>query len=101
MSEKTLKIRLFGDSENESTEHDLPAKFEVCGRCEGYGTHLTPSIAEQCKGARVVLQIDSEACKTAGFADVLRQFRKQEAERERSEAEDGATMRGECGWIDC
>ena len=42
MSEKTLKITLFDDSEQGETEHHLPAKFEVCARCEGYGTHLNP-----------------------------------------------------------
>jgi hypothetical protein len=26
--------------------HTLPARFEVCGRCEGHGSHLTPSIGE-------------------------------------------------------
>jgi hypothetical protein len=24
----------------------LPVKFEVCGRCDGHGSHLTPSIGE-------------------------------------------------------
>ena len=46
MSEKTLKITLFDDSEQGETEHHLPAKFEVCARCEGYGTHLNPSIGQ-------------------------------------------------------
>ena len=27
-------------------EIDLPTRFEVCSRCEGHGTHLTPSIGE-------------------------------------------------------
>ena len=27
-------------------ERELPAVFEVCDRCEGHGTHLTPSIGE-------------------------------------------------------
>lgn len=27
-------------------EHELPAVFEVCDRCDGHGTHLTPSIGE-------------------------------------------------------
>ena len=44
MSEKTLKIELFDDSEDGSTEHDLPAKNVVCVRCRGDGTHLNPSI---------------------------------------------------------
>jgi hypothetical protein len=34
--------------ENESgveIEVEIPATFEVCGRCEGHGTHLTPSMS--------------------------------------------------------
>lgn len=27
-------------------EYELPAKFEVCDKCEGHGFHLTPSIGE-------------------------------------------------------
>jgi hypothetical protein len=38
--------------ENEGSDdeilHKLPAKYEVCGRCEGHGTHLNPSIGEHC-----------------------------------------------------
>lgn len=26
--------------------HELPSKYEVCSRCSGHGTHLTPSIGE-------------------------------------------------------
>lgn len=75
---------------------EMPTKREVCHRCEGYGTHLNPSIGEhaytreefyeafydeedreqyfrrggiydvqcvECRGERVVDQIDREACK--------------------------------------
>lgn len=133
MSEKTLKIRLWGDSGNESEDHELPAKYAVCSRCEGHGSILNPSIGSyaytpqefdeafpeeeqrsayfcrggmydvqcsDCKGARVVLKIDVAACKKAGFGSILKQFRAQEQERSRSEAEDRATMRGESGWRD-
>lgn len=72
-------------------EVELPTKFEVCGRCEGRGTHTNPSIdgngltaedfAEagddfredymsgvydvqcyECKGARVVAVVDRDRC---------------------------------------
>ena len=46
MAEKTLKISLWDDSENEEIEHELPAKHAVCSRCDGYGTHLNPSIGQ-------------------------------------------------------
>ena len=29
-------------------EHELPARFVVCPRCEGHGTHLNPSIGQHC-----------------------------------------------------
>lgn len=32
------------EHEDRTLEYVLPAKFEVCGRCEGHGSHLTPSI---------------------------------------------------------
>lgn len=32
------------DGDEESFE--LPARFEVCDRCQGHGTHLNPSIGE-------------------------------------------------------
>jgi hypothetical protein len=30
----------------DDTEIELPGKHEVCARCEGFGTHLNPSIGE-------------------------------------------------------
>jgi hypothetical protein len=45
MSDKQGEIVLkWYDEEGEEVEHTFPAKNEVCHRCEGYGTHLTPSI---------------------------------------------------------
>lgn len=35
-------------SHDEVETHRLPAKNEVCGRCEGEGTILNPSIGEHC-----------------------------------------------------
>src|SRR5277367_5213950 len=32
------------DADGEETEHSLPAKFEVCPRCGGEGSHTNPSI---------------------------------------------------------
>lgn len=32
------------DGVGEETTHELPARYEVCPRCEGHGTHLTPSM---------------------------------------------------------
>jgi DnaJ-class molecular chaperone len=134
MSRATLKIRLHDETGDEETEHELPAKYEVCSRCEGHGTQLNPSIgghaytaeefdeafpdAEQrehyfrrggmydepcteCRGQRVVLVVDERACKVGPLREVLRQYRLQERERERSEAEDRATMRMESGGYEC
>lgn len=36
----------YENDEGEEIELELPCKMEVCDRCEGYGTHLTPSIGE-------------------------------------------------------
>lgn len=40
-----INITIFNDQGVE-VEHEFPAKFEVCDRCEGHGTHLTPRIRE-------------------------------------------------------
>ena len=32
------------NSEGDEVSDELPARHEVCQRCEGHGTHLTPSI---------------------------------------------------------
>lgn len=34
------------NDDGEEYETKIPAKYEVCSRCEGHGTHLTPSIGE-------------------------------------------------------
>lgn len=41
----TIRVTVTNEMEVER-ELVLPATFEVCGRCEGHGTHLNPSIGE-------------------------------------------------------
>ena len=41
----TITVTLY-DDEGDEVEHELPARMEVCSRCEGHGTHLNPSIGE-------------------------------------------------------
>ena len=45
MSKETITVTIEDDDGNE-TEHELPAKMEVCSRCEGHGSHLAPAIGE-------------------------------------------------------
>jgi hypothetical protein len=40
-----ITLKVF-DDDGDEIELTLPAKNEVCDRCEGHGTHLTPSIGE-------------------------------------------------------
>lgn len=42
-----IKFTTMDDDGNE-VEHELPSKKAVCSRCDGEGTHLTPSIGEHC-----------------------------------------------------
>jgi hypothetical protein len=44
MSRTSIRITVEDEETGEETTHELPARFEVCGRCEGHGTHLNPSI---------------------------------------------------------
>ena len=55
---------------------------------------------EECKGARVVVEIDESACTPAQRA-ILEQFQRQDAERAWSESEDRRTMARESGCWDC
>lgn len=45
MSHGTIELTWTNDEDEEVT-HSFPAINEVCSRCEGFGTHLTPSIGE-------------------------------------------------------
>jgi hypothetical protein len=36
----------FFDEEGFAVCYDLPARYNICWRCEGHGKHLTPSIGE-------------------------------------------------------
>jgi hypothetical protein len=42
----TLTIRLPDNARGTEVEVVVPARMEVCPRCEGYGTHLNPNIGE-------------------------------------------------------
>jgi hypothetical protein len=42
----TTKTFAIFDEDGDELEIALPVKLEVCSRCEGHGTHLTPSIGE-------------------------------------------------------
>lgn len=50
MSKLTIEFTTENESGEEVT-HKLPAKHAVCGRCEGHGTHLNPSIGEHAYSA--------------------------------------------------
>jgi hypothetical protein len=43
MGRETITVTI-EDEDGEEVQHELPAKNEVCDRCEGYGTHLNPNI---------------------------------------------------------
>lgn len=82
------------DADGNETVLVLPARYEVCGRCHGKGTHVNPSIdgngitsdemdelgpefledylggvydvpCEECEGERVVLVPDEDRCSPA------------------------------------
>lgn len=54
-----MSITLY-DEDGTETEHQLPSKMEVCPRCEGHGTHLTPSIGEHAYSAEEFYESFSE-----------------------------------------
>ncbi len=108
------KIKFAEINEDTSeTEHELPAKYEVCPRCSGKGTHVNPSVdgngltheafAEdpdfeeayfagaydvecyECKGKRVVPVADEERC-DPGLLEKYQEHLKLEAEMRREDA---------------
>ncbi len=97
------------NDDGEEIEYSVPAKYEVCGTCQGKGTHVNPAIdghgisseewdnewsedeqeaymkgcydvtCHECKGTRVVLVVDEEK---ANAEDLKRFLDKLEAEHE-------------------
>lgn len=122
----TVRVTMM-DPEGDEVEVDFPAKFEVCGTCEGRGSHVNPNIdrngiseeqfAEdedfresyfsgaydvpcvECKGLRVVPGVDFDACNASQKAD-LAIWEEQQQERARWDAEDAYTRRMENGGYD-
>lgn len=42
---KTMKFTIVHwDDDDEELETEVPAKYEVCGRCNGKGTHINPNV---------------------------------------------------------
>lgn len=90
------------DAETCEIEVELPAKNEVCGRCEGEGKHTNPAIdgngisqeqfdedpdfeeayrsgrydvtCERCGGKRVELVVDAAECKRQGLHKELSDY---------------------------
>lgn len=121
---RTIAIIVLTDDEEEVT-HELPAKNEVCDRCEGYGHHTNPNIdgngitqsewaewdiedresylsgeydvsCEECHGNKVTQVVDEELCSPEQL-QILQQWAEQEGERYASDAADRRYQRMECG----
>lgn len=114
MNKNIITVTIFDDNDDE-VEHELPATNEVCGRCDGHGTHTNTSIdgngitssewaewdpeeqesymngeydvtCEKCHGSNVVL-VPDPAAMSADQKVILSQWEKQENERAASDAE--------------
>ena len=48
------------DENGDEHDHSLPGKMEVCPRCDGAGTHLTPSIEEHAYTGEEFMEAFSE-----------------------------------------
>lgn len=97
------------DEDGNEVVHDLPARFEVCPRCGGTGTHVNPSIdghgiteeererdwspeewdqyltgfydvtCYECRGLRVVRIVDEATCDPQLLKEYRKQLREDEA----------------------
>lgn len=97
----TIKFETL-DEETCEIEIELPAKWEVCDRCDGEGKHVNPAIdgngisredfdqdpdfeeayfagrydvtCEECKGRTTILVVDEQACKAQGLEKELKEY---------------------------
>jgi hypothetical protein len=97
----TIKFETL-DEETCEIEVELPAKYEVCSRCDGEGKHVNPAIdgngisredfdadpdfeeayfqgrydvrCEVCRGERVELVVDAAECKRQGLEKELKDY---------------------------
>lgn len=85
---------LIDDGATEPRPVDLPAHYEVCPRCSGEGkssAHLG-SFSREDKGARVVAEIDRDACTTdeqkaaLSFLDDQAEYRRESFRERRAES---------------
>lgn len=109
------------DENGDEVEHELPAKYEVCDRCRGEGSHVNPSIGaitssewaddwddesredymrgaydvpcDECNGARVVLVVDENSADK----EVLALYHAQQRSDAESRANDAYWARVESG----
>lgn len=67
MAASTITVSYY-DAEGDEVSAELPAKHEVCERCEGHGTHLTPSIGNHAYSAEEFYEsFDDEEDRAAYF----------------------------------
>lgn len=67
MSARTISFEIY-DNDGNSHTIELPAKYEVCGRCEGEGSHVNPNV--ECDGGGFTASEWNEACsEDPEFAD--------------------------------
>ena len=60
MSQQGLIELTWYNEDNEEVTHSFPAHNIVCERCEGFGTHLTPSIGEHAYSSEEFYEAFSE-----------------------------------------
>jgi hypothetical protein len=117
----TIKFEMYDEAEGTEIEVELPAKWDVCSRCDGEGKHVNPSIdshgisreefdedpdfeeayfrgdydvrCEECKGRTTVLVVDEQACKAQGFEVELEAYFKHLREMDAVEREMAAERR--------
>ena len=112
----TIKVYVYDEESGDEVSVIFPAKFEVCDRCSGHGSHTNPNIdgngitssewaewdeesretymsggydvsCEECHGARVVKVVDEDAL-SAEQRKQFEEWHEQESIREREDAEE-------------
>lgn len=126
---RKMKIKFtFANDEGDETEEELPAKYDVCSRCNGHGIHTNPNIdgngitssewsewepeekesylsgkydvsCEVCSGEKVMMAVDEEQCERDPKLKILMEnYYKFERDNAEMDREDAMTRRMERGY---
>lgn len=124
---RTINLELYDTNEDVMVEHRVPAKWVICHRCDGNGTHVNPNVDGHgispeefdedpdfrenyfagvydvrcdagCTDGKAL--VPNEEAMNPAQKQILKQWEKEQEDKAREEADDRHTMRMENGGYD-